>query len=113
MRYKDGVIERMTVWRGGVRVDISMSKMATLALSVADSLSMELFGRGVVVTSVLDGRHMVGSKHYEGNAFDLRTWIYSDSEVSVFVRELQRALGVDYDVIKEVDHIHVEYDQGS
>lgn len=110
MKYKDGVIEQMTVWRGGLRMDISMSKMATLALSVADNLSMKLFGRGVVVTSVLDGRHKAGSKHYEGNAFDLRTWIYTEGEVSVFVGELQRALGVDYDVINEVDHIHVEFD---
>lgn len=110
MKYKDGVIEQMTVWRAGVRMDISMSKMAALALSVADNLSMKLLSRGVVVTSVLDGRHKAGSKHYEGNAFDLRTWIYTEMEVSLFVGELQRALGVDYDVINEVDHIHVEFD---
>ena len=29
----------------------------------------------------------LGSKHYEGNAFDLRTWIYTEGEVSVFVGE--------------------------
>ena len=110
MKYKDGVIERMTVWRGGVRRVVSITKMATMALSVADDLSLRLFGKGIVVTSVLDGRHMAGSKHYEGNAFDLRTWIYTEGEVSVFVGELQHALGVDYDVINEVDHIHVEFD---
>ena len=46
---------------------------------------------------------MAGSLHYNGNAFDFRIG-------GVSVREIRRAVGKDFDVIKHTTHFHVEYD---
>lgn len=68
------------------------------------------------ITSVMDGRHMEGSKHYEGNAFDLRTWAdsygtqLSRSEKAYLAHRLEEVLGCDWDVVIESTHIHCEYD---
>jgi len=59
-----------------------------------------------VVTSTTGDIHMVGSKHYEGNAVDFRL----PPNYRKVARDLQEALGNDYDVVLESDHIHVEYD---
>lgn len=59
-----------------------------------------------------DGVHKKGSKHYTGEAFDIRIWnIPGTREATVDIFNIiQRVLGTDYDVILEKDHIHVEYD---
>lgn len=62
----------------------------------------------LVVTSARDGQHREGSKHYAGKAVDLRVWGLSNP--SVVASDIQEALGPDYDVIFETDHIHIEYD---
>ena len=49
---------------------------------------------------------MNGSLHYQGKAFDLRTW----HVIEEVAKQLRTYLGKDYDVIVEKDHIHVEYD---
>jgi hypothetical protein len=71
------------------------------------------FGCPFVVTSGLDGEHMTGSKHYSGNAVDIRlpTW-YGRSEATndTVLAEIRLAVGKDYDVVYERDHYHVEYD---
>jgi hypothetical protein len=59
-----------------------------------------------VITSARDGVHQEDSFHYKGQAIDLRTHHVLDA----LTREIKRSLGVDYDVINEGDHIHVEYD---
>ena len=84
----------------------------------ASQVYAELGIRGVraTITSVMDGRHMPTSKHYEGNAFDLRTWNADSSgqmpqgEKEYVAQELRKMLGSDYDVVVEKTHIHVEYD---
>ena len=61
---------------------------------------------------------MDGSKHYEGNAFDFRTWTTDTSGVQMPMKDkiklgkgIQKALGSHYQVVVEVDHIHIEYDR--
>lgn len=63
----------------------------------------------LVITSANDGKHMKGSKHYSGEALDLRIWNLMGDEAAV-TAELQKELGPDYDVVLEKDHIHLEYD---
>ena len=70
---------------------------------------LKKFGSELVLTSVCDGKHMEDSLHYQGCAFDVRTWWIAGRELQV-VRELKEALGPDYDVVLEKDHIHIEYD---
>jgi hypothetical protein len=65
----------------------------------------------LVITSAADGTHMDGSKHYSGEALDLRIWHLPDPAAAA--EELQRRLGDDYDVVygpNHSTHIHVEYD---
>lgn len=79
-------------------------------LHVIESIYERVCGREMVITSVSDGVHRAGSRHYTGEAFDIRT---RDLEVEVvlsLVRELKAALGKSFDVVLEVDHVHVEYD---
>jgi hypothetical protein len=69
------------------------------------------YGYECVVTSGRDGTHMAGSKHYGGDAIDLRTRHVKDNNtIAMIAQELQIVLGDDYDVVVEGTHIHVEYD---
>ena len=66
-----------------------------------------------VITSCVDGTHTRASKHYTGCAVDLRT--HGLTNPAGAVRDLQTALGLDFDVIHEgpgtpQEHIHLEWD---
>ncbi len=63
-----------------------------------------------VLTSVTDGTHKEGSKHYEGQAVDIRIWDFTSEELESFAKDLRDALGDDFDIVIEKDHIHAEYD---
>lgn len=62
----------------------------------------------VVFTHICDGAHMKGSLHPLGLAVDVRIWGVTD--LPDMVSDLAKALGNEYDVVLETDHIHVEYD---
>ncbi len=104
IRFKKGVSMR------GVR------GAAFLILAKAESIwdkslnNQDFFGVDLVVTSARDGKHMIGSKHYEGMALDLRIRDFAKNEEKTAAKFLQRRLGRHYDVVLESDHIHVEYD---
>lgn len=92
----------------GVRIHGIAPEMV-VALMAADGV-YRANGAELVVTSVADGVHSRGSKHYIGHAVDLRTR-HIKPQVAVKVRnELAEALGADFDVVLEGDHIHVEFD---
>jgi len=78
------------------------------AAIIAEAVYRE-YGTELVITSANDGKHKEGSLHYKGLALDLRTWTLNGREVMVHAK-LQRALGDQYDVVLEKDHIHVEWD---
>ncbi len=63
----------------------------------------------VFVTSMRDSTHSAGSFHHIGNAFDIRYMAYHHNRDKL-VDSLKEALGPDYDVIGESNHIHIEYD---
>jgi len=63
----------------------------------------------LTVTSLTDGVHRTDSLHYKGLAVDIRVRDLHNSP-NVLCADLASALGQDYDVIFEIDHIHVEYD---
>jgi len=86
-----------------------LTKEMMLAWLVADSVWDEQMEEGVV-TSGLDGKHKLLSKHYTGNALDLRTRYFAPEQIETCARRLREILGRDYDVVVETTHIHVEYD---
>lgn len=70
----------------------------------------EEHGIPCVITSALDGAHMPGSRHYYGLALDFRTRDVPDAVLAGVVEELRERLGPQYDVVREADHLHVEFD---
>lgn len=67
------------------------------------------YDRDLVITSALDSSHGRGSLHFVGQALDLRTRHLQENTVGPIVSELEEALGPDFDVILEGNHIHVEF----
>ena len=53
------------------------------------------------------------SKHYTGEAFDLRTRDFTRTQIETLARALQSSIGHDYQVVIKPNHIHVEYDTGT
>ena len=102
-----GVGEQMQL-KTGVKLR-GLQPELLLALIVADGIYKKYFARDLVVTSVTDGCHKVGSKHFVGQAADLRLWGL-EGRVESIVSALVAALGEDFDVVPEKDHIHLEYD---
>lgn len=86
-----------------------MSAEILLALIIAQATAklFDVYYR-ITITSVTDGKHGKGSLHYIGNAADIRSKDM-DFESEHFVMLLREALGKNYDVINEKDHIHIEY----
>lgn len=83
---------------------------ALFAIIVAEGVWRDK-GLGLAtITSGTDGRHSTGSKHYIGAAIDLRTMNLTNDQIQFAASELKERLGVEYDVVAEADHIHVEHD---
>jgi hypothetical protein len=91
------------------------------ALGVAAGIHRVLFGKDLVVTSLLDGKHNCGSLHPKGFAADLRTLDLTVPERYSFFAALQLRLpAMGFDVVWEGGvgatpattgaHIHIEYD---
>ena len=53
---------------------------------------------------------MKNSKHYKNEAIDIRTKDMSEQNKVLTKVWIQKWLGMNYDVILESDHIHIEYD---
>lgn len=62
----------------------------------------------MTITSGNDSVHMKKSKHYTNEAIDIRC--RDMVRVSNTVEHIKSFLGADFDVVYEVDHIHIEYD---
>lgn len=60
------------------------------------------------ITSLADGKHMIGSRHYLNLAMDLRTSDLTESKKVGYLKLLKETLGDTYDVVLEKDHMHVE-----
>ena len=89
----------------GVRIQGARPELV-IGLMVAQEVFLE-HGSALTVTSIIDGAHTRGSIHYSGNAADLRIWELKDPNETA--NALNQALGGDFDVIVEKDHIHLEF----
>lgn len=91
--------------KAGVRVQ-GIKPEIMLAILAADQIWREMGLHGVTVTSVVEGHHNTHSDHYTGNAVDLRIW---DIDARDATGRLEDALGEDYFILLEKDHIHISY----
>jgi len=66
-------------------------------------------GHDFTITACVDGKHMTGSLHYAGAAIDVRTRELAADEVQKLIARIKSCLGDAFDVLLEVDHIHIEF----
>jgi hypothetical protein len=86
----------------GIRPEIVLAAMVVHAIYQANGLD-------VVITSGIEGKHSFGSFHYAGAAMDFRTNHVPAEKLPGLVQKITAALGPDFDVLREVDHLHVEF----
>lgn len=97
IRIKPGVTVR------GVRPEM------VLAITIAGFVFAD-YAIDLVLTSVTDGAHSLASLHYAGAAADCRTYhIPNETMVDAILTTLAECLGEDYDVVRERDHFHIEF----
>lgn len=61
------------------------------------------------LTSGTEGKHSPGSLHYVGLAIDIGL-LNIPQNTRIIIRDSARdALGLEYDVVLESDHLHIEY----
>jgi uncharacterized protein YcbK (DUF882 family) len=96
--------------KSGVSLKLMTPQMAIAALVVAQVYDAHQINE-CVITSGSDGKHSKNSLHYKGLALDFRT---RDIKTVIYrkliAQEIRDALGSDFDVVVESDHIHVEFD---
>lgn len=74
--------------------------------------------RTVVITAGSDGAHTAGSRHYSGEALDIRSKTFADLEAKErFRRDYQAALGPKFRVLLEqvglpAEHFHAQVRKG-
>lgn len=57
-----------------------------------------------------ESTHRASSLHPTGRAVDIRTWGFTKQDLHDIAQTAQDVLGEDYDIIVEIDHLHVEYE---
>ena len=83
----------------------------TPQMAIAYTIACKVYGQyDCVITSGNDGKHGPNSLHYVGKALDLRTRHLHGQAIQQIVDRLREALGDQYDVVLESDHIHLEWD---
>ncbi len=81
---------------------------SVIIVAAAANAKEELKFGGIVVTSMNDSVHMRGSAHYRDEAVDFRTHDLAHADVERWADVCRRRLGSSYQVIVEVDHLHIE-----
>ena len=84
-----------------------------LSIIRAASICYANSGWTCTITSATDGTHKPNSLHYKNLALDFRTWSIPRSKLRDLASQLGHALGPEYQVVLETDHLHVEYDPGN
>ncbi len=97
----------MLSFKPGVR--ITGMRPEILLAAVAAMEAYKAAGHDLMITACVDGKHMAGSLHYAGAAIDLRTRDVAPADVQKLIAQIKSSLGDDFDVLLEVDHIHIEF----
>lgn len=80
-------------------------------MAIAYTIACKCYGQyDCVITSASDGKHGPNSLHYSGQALDLRTRHLPEPAVQGIIDKLKTSLGEQFDVVRESDHAHLEFD---
>lgn len=106
----------MIFTKDGVSIDYIQPELL-FGLWVADRVWGSRFHRPpFVITSISDGEHRVGSRHYAGQAADIRSHDLTTDGKTEVLADLRAALEpLGFDVLLEDiglpnEHFHIEYD---
>lgn len=110
MRYKSGVYTEVMVWIGGYLIRRTMAPELQSIINVVDNICRAVGGVEGTITAVFDGKHKSGSKHYIGDAFDLRIRHLNQLQKLELFELIKNKLGKKFDVVLHSTHIHIEYD---
>jgi hypothetical protein len=91
-------------------VDVRGLKPEALPILLVAAQVYEGAGFDCVVTSVTDSKHTPKSLHGLGYAIDFRTKHMPAEQHEAVVKRMSEALGPQYQVVLESDHIHAEFD---
>lgn len=98
----------------GVKIQQAMPELI-IGLMCADSVFLR-YGEECWITALRDGKHKEGSKHYRGEAADLRSKHLKTLALKInILNDMKAYLGADFDVLleyqgKDNEHYHLEYD---
>lgn len=100
-----------------LKVKAGVRPRSFVLIAAVVNAALELgIAHDVTITSGTDGRHMAGSKHYSGEAIDVRSQNFpSLAAKRAFLRAVQQRLGPGYDCLLERvgtphEHFHLERD---
>ncbi len=109
LTYMPGLCLKAGVELNEAHMGSTMTRIVEVAIETAPMLE-----KGTVwITSANDSIHHPESLHYENKAYDIRIWNIIGAVKAgarAWAERMQVALGDDYDVLLERDHIHVEFD---
>jgi len=91
-----------------------MQPQLLIAMQVVEE-EFSKYGLDTVITAVSNGAHKEGSRHYSGEALDIRTKHAAGMQKNITLLVKQRLDPLGFDVIledlgKDNEHLHVEYD---
>lgn len=98
-----------------IKVKGTVRPRALIIAAAVANRAEELRLPDMLITSGNDGKHMTGSKHYTGDALDIRSKHLDDTQLASLIIGVRRRLGNLYQVIVEQrgdpnEHVHIEYD---
>lgn len=100
----------MLIWR--IKPGVSLRGAAPEILFALGTIGAILYQFSLTeawITSCTDGQHSRGSLHYIGHAVDVRSRDLSAPSLAQAVKQMQDALGAEFDVVAESTHLHIEY----
>lgn len=93
----------------GVKI-AGLSEKMQLALDYAEEV-YENFNHTLIITEALaETGHIKNSKHYTGEAVDIRIWNLGVDVHRIFGQIKKGLESYGFQTILETDHIHIEYD---
>ena len=111
----------MPEFKPEVNLEDHYSSEIWFAMGVFEALCRTMYGVRSVITSLNDGKHKVGSKHYACRAFDARVKNLDKNPADLSAEDRVRGRAIyqqmrdildpiGFDTVFEGDHIHCEWD---
>ena len=91
----------------GARIHGLRPEMVVALIIIKDAFDSH--GANCIITSGIEGKHGRASLHLVGAALDFRTGGMDRELVSKIAVEIREGLGLDFDVVIERTHLHIEY----